>query len=170
MTPPVPEFDAALRLLPHGPEFRFVDRLLELVPGRSGVGEYRLRGDEPFLRGHFPGQPLMPGVLLLEAAAQLAGIAAQTDPEIGPLDDLKLTAIRAAKITGSVRPGEMVRIAARVTGRLGPLIQAEAEITQGARPVLAATLTLSGISAALRGSVNPEPPAVPPSGTARTVA
>lgn len=153
MSTPAPDLDAALRLLPHGPEFRFVDRLLELVPGRSGVGEFRLRGDEPFLRGHFPGHPLMPGVLLIEAAAQLAGIVAQTDPEVGPLDDLKLTAIRAAKITGSARPGETVRIVARVTGRLGPLIQAEAEVTQGARPVLTTTLALSGISAALRKGI-----------------
>jgi len=159
MTPPAVDLEAALRALPHGPEFRFVDRLLELVPGRSGVGEYRLRGDEPFLRGHFPGQPLMPGVLLIEAAAQLAGIVAQTDPEIGRLDDLKLTAIRAAKFTGSPRPGETIRIVARVTGRLGPLIQAEAAITQGGRAVLAATLALSGISAALRGSVRPRLPA-----------
>ena len=44
-----------LDLLPHGPEFRFVDRLLSLVPGKEGVGEYTVRGDEPWLQGHFPG-------------------------------------------------------------------------------------------------------------------
>jgi len=67
---------AALKFLPHGPEFRFLDRLTSLDPGRSGAGEYRVRGDEPFLRGHFPGQPIFPGVLLAEAAAQLAGVVA----------------------------------------------------------------------------------------------
>ena len=45
----------AMRLLPHGPEFRFVDRLLSLDPGKEGVGEYLVRGDEPWLRGHLPG-------------------------------------------------------------------------------------------------------------------
>lgn len=156
MTPPFVDLAAALRSLPHGPEFRFVDRLLSLTPGREGVGEYRVRGDEPFLRGHFPDRPLFPGVLLVEAGAQLAGIVAQTDPEIGPLEDLKLTAIRAAKITGSARPGETLRITARIAGRLGPLIQAETTITLGSRPLLSATLALSGVSAALRAVIQTE--------------
>ena len=134
----------ALASLPHGPAFRFVDRLLELVPGATGVGEYTVRGDEPFLRGHFPGQPLMPGVLLVEAAAQLAGTVAQSDPETGPLPNLKLTALRGVKILGSARPGETIRLEARITGRMGPLIQAEATATVAGQLVLRAELTLSG--------------------------
>src|SRR5687767_9077224 len=96
----------ALSFLPHGPEFRFLDRVVRLEPGRSGEGEYRVRGDEPFLKGHFPGQPLFPGVLLVEAAAQLAGVVAQSDPKIPPLPGLKLTAMRNVKILGTARPGE----------------------------------------------------------------
>lgn len=134
----------ALHALPHGPEFRFVDRLLELEPGVRGVGEFTLRGDEAFLRGHFPGDPLLPGVLLVEAAAQLAGVVAQGDPAQPPLPGLKLTAIRGAKILGAVRPGESVRIEARVLARLGPLVQAEAEASVAGRPVLRAQLVLTG--------------------------
>lgn len=134
----------ALRALPHGPEFRFVDRLLTLEPGVSGTGEYRVRGDEPFLRGHFPGEPLMPGVLLAEAAAQLAGVVAQSDPTIPPLAGLKLTALRAVKILGSARPGQVVQLEARVLGRLGNLIQAQATARVGDQLVLEAQLTLSG--------------------------
>jgi 3-hydroxyacyl-[acyl-carrier-protein] dehydratase len=134
----------ALKSLPHGPEFRFVDRVLSLQPGDQGVGEYQVRGDEPFLNGHFPGNPLFPGVLLVEAAAQLAGIVAQTDPRVGPLDGLKLTAIRSAKITGSAIPGETIRIEASITGRLGTLIQAEAKVAVGGRTLMTATLALSG--------------------------
>jgi 3-hydroxyacyl-[acyl-carrier-protein] dehydratase len=136
----------ALRNLPHGPEFRFVDRLTALDPGKAGAGEYTLRGDEPFLGGHFPGQPLMPGVLLVEAAAQVAGAVAQSDPEIPPLPGLKLTALRAVKILGTARPGEPIRIEARVTGRLGNLVQAQATVTVSGRVVLQADLTLSGAS------------------------
>jgi hypothetical protein len=50
----------ALAKLPHGPEFRFLDRLIELHPGHSATAEYMVRGDEPFLAGHFPGEPLFP--------------------------------------------------------------------------------------------------------------
>src|ERR1041385_4919093 len=104
----------ALRYLPHGPEFRFVDRLLALDPGKSGVGEYLMRGDEPFLKGHFPGHPLFPGVLLIEAAAQLAGVVAQSDPERRPLPGLKLPAVRGAKILGSALPGETITLRAAI--------------------------------------------------------
>jgi len=134
----------ALKSLPHGPEFRFVDRVLSLVPGKEGVGEYLVRGDESFLRGHFAGDPLFPGVLLIEAAAQLAGVVAQNDPTIPPLAGLKLTALRAVKILGTARPGEVVRIEARVTGRLGGLVQAKAHAFVAGRPVMNAELTLGG--------------------------
>jgi 3-hydroxyacyl-[acyl-carrier-protein] dehydratase len=135
---------SALQHLPHGPEFRFVDRLLSLDPGKSGAGEYTVRGDEPFLRGHFPGQPMMPGVLLVEAAAQLAGIVAQSDPNLTPLPGLKLAALRNVKILGTAQPGEVLRVEARITGRLGNLIQATASGIVHGNPVLQAELTLSG--------------------------
>ncbi|HEV2391853.1 MAG TPA: 3-hydroxyacyl-ACP dehydratase FabZ family protein [Verrucomicrobiae bacterium] len=137
----------ALTFLPHGAEFRFLDRLVSLEPGRSGAGEYRVRGDEPFLRGHFPGHPLFPGVLLIEAAAQLAGVVAQSDPSIEPLPDLKLTALRGMKIVGTAGPGEVIRLEAAVSGRLGNLIQANATAWVNGRMVLQGALTLSGAPA-----------------------
>ncbi len=135
---------AALRHLPHGPEFRFLDRLTELDPGKSGKGEYRVRGEESFLRGHFPGDPLMPGVLLVEAAAQLAGTVAQSDPQVGALPGLKLTALRSVKILGAARPGDVIRLQAKVTGRLDNLVQAQVTAAVGERIVLQGELTLSG--------------------------
>ena len=144
MNPPADMLETALRTLPHGPEFRFIDRLISLTPGKEGVGEYRVRGDEPFLRGHFPGEPIFPGVLLVESAAQLAGIVAQSDPTIPPLRNLKLAALSAVKIPGSLCPGETMRVHAVIVGRLAGLLQARAQIHVQERLVLTAGLTLSG--------------------------
>jgi 3-hydroxyacyl-[acyl-carrier-protein] dehydratase len=137
----------ALALLPHGAEFRFVERLLSLEQGRSGTAEYTVRGDEPFLRGHFPGQPLFPGVLLVEAAAQLAGVVAQSDPKVGVLPGLKLTALRSVKILGSALPGNVLHLEARVTGRLGNLVQADVNASVNGQVVMTGQLTLSGETA-----------------------
>jgi 3-hydroxymyristoyl/3-hydroxydecanoyl-(acyl carrier protein) dehydratase len=110
----------------------------------KGVGEYRVRGDEYYLRGHLPGEPIFPGVLLVEAGAQVAGIVAQEDPLHPSLPRLKLTALRAVKILGSARPGETLRIEAVITGRLGSLIQAEISAFIADTKVLSAELALSG--------------------------
>jgi 3-hydroxyacyl-[acyl-carrier-protein] dehydratase len=138
------QLDAALQALPHGPEFRFLDRLVQLVPGQSGTSQYLVRGDEPFLAGHFPNQPIFPGVLLLEAAAQLAGVIAQADPAVPPLRDLKLTAIRNAKILGTASPGQIIHLDARILARLGPLIQAAVTGSVEDRRILETEVTLGG--------------------------
>jgi 3-hydroxyacyl-[acyl-carrier-protein] dehydratase len=136
--------DKALSFLPHGPEFRFLDRVVELDRGKHGRGEYTLRADEPFLRGHFPGSPLMPGVLVVEACAQLAGVVAQSDPTREPLRDLKLTALRSIKIVGAILPGETVQLEAKVTGRMAGLVQASVSARVGDRAILQGDVTLSG--------------------------
>src|SRR5581483_4714138 len=138
------DLETALRRLPHGPEFRFVDRLTALDGGRSGEGEYKIRGDEPFLRGHFPANPMFPGVLLVEAAAQLAGVVAQSDHAVPPLENLKLTALRNVKILGASKPGDLLRLEARIVGRLGNLVQAQATVRTAQQVVLTADLALSG--------------------------
>ncbi len=66
-------------LLPHGPPFRFVDSVDECRPGEGVTARYRVTGEEPFLAGHFPGNPVFPGVIQLEALAQAGAIALLTD-------------------------------------------------------------------------------------------
>jgi 3-hydroxyacyl-[acyl-carrier-protein] dehydratase len=144
MTAPLSLLEAALKQLPHGKEFRFVDRLTALEPGRTGVGEYTVREEAPFLRGHFPGRPILPGVLLVEAGAQLAGTVAQCDPELAPLPGLKLTAIRGIKILGTAEPGATVVLEAAITGRLGNLVQAHVRASLEGRTLMEGALTLSG--------------------------
>lgn len=139
-----PDFENALRQLPHGKSFRFVDELTALWPGREALGIYRVKGDEAFLEGHFPGNPMMPGVVLIEAIAQLGGVVAQTDPEVPALADLRLTAVRAAKILGAAVPGDVLEIRASVEGRMGGLVQIAGEVFIGAKTLVSARVTLSG--------------------------
>ncbi|MES2996549.1 MAG: 3-hydroxyacyl-ACP dehydratase FabZ family protein [Verrucomicrobiota bacterium] len=134
----------SLSSLPHGPSFRFIDRVISLDPGRSGTAEYHIRGDESFLPGHFPGNPILPGVILIEMIAQLGGIVAQSDETIPPLSNLRLTAVSAAKILGAAVPGETLTITATVEGRLGNLIQIYGEVSSSQNPLAKGKLTLSG--------------------------
>ncbi len=138
------DFPPALSSLPHGPSFRFVDELAALDGGRSGAGTYRVKGDEAFLEGHFPGNPMMPGVILLEAIAQLGGVVAQSDPAEPALEDMRLTAIRAAKILRAAVPGDLLEIRASIEGRLGGLIQVDGEVGVGGVLLAKAKITLSG--------------------------
>ena len=73
---PVYDIGAIMRLLPHRYPFLLVDRVLELVPGKRVVALKNVTINEPFFQGHFPGRPIMPGVLIIEAMAQAGGILA----------------------------------------------------------------------------------------------
>jgi 3-hydroxyacyl-[acyl-carrier-protein] dehydratase len=138
------ELQAALKSLPHGPSFRFLDELISLDPGLEATARYQIRGDEAFLEGHFPGNPMMPGVILIEAIAQLGGVVLQTDPANAVMADVRLTGIRAAKILGAAIPGEMLEIHAKVEGRLGGLVQIEGEVKRAEGVLATAKVTLSG--------------------------
>lgn len=78
-SPPPPELDPLVALLPHRPPFRFLDTVLSHEPGQSCVATYRVTGEEPFLAGHFPGNPVFPGVLQLEALAQAGAVPVLAD-------------------------------------------------------------------------------------------
>jgi len=92
-------------LLPHRPPFRFVDVVDEVVAGRSVVARYRVTGEEAFLSGHFPGNPVFPGVLQLEALAQAGAIGVLSDERFA--DKLPLFGgVEKARFRRLVRPGD----------------------------------------------------------------
>ncbi len=73
--------DRFVALLPHRPPFRFVEAIDSCEPGAAAVGRWRITGEEPWLAGHFPGRPVVPGVLQLEALAQVGAVALLTHPD-----------------------------------------------------------------------------------------
>ena len=92
-------------LLPHRPPFRFVDAVDSVVVGESAVARLRVTGDEPFLAGHFPGNPVFPGVLQLEALAQTGGIAVLADQRYAGKLPL-FGGVEKARFRRAVRPGD----------------------------------------------------------------
>lgn len=124
--------------LPHREPFVFVDEVGELAPGERATGRRKFAAAEPFFRGHFPGNPIVPGVLLTEALAQLAGIAAgQTGRSF------RLAAIKGMKFLAAVRPDETVTLEARKTGVAGPLWQFEVRASVGEASVAEGVVVLS---------------------------
>lgn len=104
--------------LPHREPFLFVDDVIDIVAGESARGTRTFALDEPFFAGHFPGNPIVPGVLLTEALAQIAGIAAGR-----PGLALRLAAVRSMKFLRPVLPSEKVELAAKKLGEAGGLFQ-----------------------------------------------
>ena len=92
-------------LLPHRPPFRFVDAVDELEPGERVVARYRVTGDEDFLAGHFPGNPIFPGVIQLEALAQAGAIALLSDERYAGSLPL-FGGVEAARFRRQVTPGD----------------------------------------------------------------
>jgi len=111
MTDPIKlDITAILQLLPHRYPFLLVDRVLECNPGKNIRALKNVTYNEPFFPGHFPGRPLMPGVMIIEALAQTAGILAFVTAGVVPNHETKFyfVGIDKARFRKPVEPGDQL--------------------------------------------------------------
>jgi 3-hydroxyacyl-[acyl-carrier-protein] dehydratase len=116
------------RIIPHRDPFLLVDEVVELEAGVRAVGVYRVDPEAWYLRGHFPGNPIMPGVLQVEALAQVGAICGLAHPDyagrlalFAGIDDLRFKRV--------VRPGDALRLEASITRLRGPVGRADVRAT-----------------------------------------
>ena len=110
------DIEEILALLPHRYPFILVDRVLELTPGKTIVALKNVTINEPFFAGHFPGRPVMPGVLIVEAMAQAAGLLSFKTPELNLTRGsiFYFAGIDHARFKRPVQPGDQLQLEAEI--------------------------------------------------------
>ena len=129
-------------IIPHREPFLFLDEVLELEPGARVVARKRIEGDEWFFPGHFPGRPIMPGVIMVEALAQAGAIAALAVDEnrgkfalFAGIDDLRFKRI--------VEPGDELVLVCQLEAARGPVGRGKATARVGDELAVRGTLTFA---------------------------
>jgi beta-hydroxyacyl-ACP dehydratase FabZ len=128
-------------LLPHRYPFLLVDRIIEIEDGKRIVGIKNVTVNEQFFQGHFPGQPIMPGVLLLEVMAQVGGVLARKTAMGKGRPTVFLTGIEKAKFRRPVVPGDQLRIEVEVLRRKDPFWKMSGKILVATSLVSEAEMT-----------------------------
>jgi len=126
------KIDRILEILPHRYPFLLVDRVEELEKGKRVKGFKNVSFNEPYFQGHFPGQPVMPGVLILEAMAQMAGILiSETDPEGTRGKGMYLVSLDNVRFRRPVRPGDQLHLEISLLKRHGAFWRLECKAAVG---------------------------------------
>ena len=133
---PAPDIDW-LAQLPHGKEFRFLSRVTEVRPGEMASGIWTLDGSESFFAAHFPGAPIVPGVLIVEALAQISGLAGAA----GSGRDGKLVHVDV-RFERSIAPPAQIELNSKIASVLGSLQKCEVIARVGANVVAQGAITL----------------------------
>lgn len=123
------EKDGVLALLPHRDPFVWVSRVLECVPGTSVVAELDVDPNLPLFEGHFPGQPILPGVIIMEALAQAASVCLLVEEGMAGRIGF-LVGIDKAKFREQVCPGDTIRLEATITKKSSRMCVAEVKATK----------------------------------------
>ncbi|WP_099467560.1 3-hydroxyacyl-ACP dehydratase FabZ [Konateibacter massiliensis] len=129
-------------IIPHRQPFLLIDRIEELEPGKRAVGTKCVSYNEPFFNGHFPSEPVMPGVLIIEALAQVGTVAMLSIPEnkgkIGYFG-----AINSAKFKKKVVPGDVLTLEVEIIKQKGPMGIGSAKAYVDGKVAVVAELTFA---------------------------
>jgi 3-hydroxyacyl-[acyl-carrier-protein] dehydratase len=124
------DIDGIKAIIPHRYPFLLIDRIEEYEPGRGAVGVKNVTANEPFFQGHFPDYPVMPGVLIVEALAQVGAVALLSVEENRGKIAL-FAGIDKVRFKRQVRPGDTLRLEVEITKSRGPIGFGTARATVG---------------------------------------
>lgn len=130
-----------MKLIPHRYPFLLVDKVLETEGGKYLVALKNVTMNEPFFQGHFPGYPVMPGVLQIEMIAQAAGIMVLSEMKEGMADfDTILMSVDNAKFRKLVQPGDQLRVETKLISQRRTMAKVSGSVTVDGVEVTSATM------------------------------
>ena len=131
-----------MEIIPHRQPFLLIDTIEEMEEGKRAVGKKCVSYNEPFFAGHFPQEPVMPGVLIIEALAQVGAVAILSQPEWKG-KTAYFAVIKEAKFKGKVVPGDVLMLETEIIKVKGPIGVGSAKATVDGKVVAQAELTFA---------------------------
>ncbi len=135
------EIKEIMKMIPHRYPFLMIDRVVDVVKGASAIGLKNVTMNEPYFQGHFPGHPVMPGVLIVEAMAQTAAVLVVKTQEDAAGKVVYFTSIDGAKFRKPVFPGDQLHIKVTVLQNRGPVWKFSCVAEVGGKKVTEGTIT-----------------------------